>query len=368
MSSHSLLLIHPEGKCAIPAVEAITKCRLFQKNPRLANSPYSLRSQVPLPIFRQFVSALSGHTPKITSENVADLSKLSEEFGFEILSTHISEFQTSSGFHETADVTFGMQIDVLTKQAEFHNRDISEFRSRFSRDLKMWDDLMVQISLLAEDFKQLESEATLRRSRSDISAPTIKLKSTRSSAISTLPSAPNRTFNSTIISEFPRIFAEFEGKRFSLLWRGSRDGFSASEFHRRCDGHANTLTVILDTNGNIFGGFTPVEWDSRSSSPWHKVDYSLKSFLFSLKNPQNIQAKRFALKPTERHYAILCSSGWGPHFFDIAVSNKSNLNSNSYSRNFGSSYNNDTGIHGFRFFTGSEDFKVKEIEVFKITN
>jgi GTPase SAR1 family protein len=27
-----------------------------------------------------------------------------------------------------------------------------------------------------------------------------------------------------------------------LLWRGSRDGFRSRDFHRRCDGHANTLT------------------------------------------------------------------------------------------------------------------------------
>jgi hypothetical protein len=62
-----------------------------------------------------------------------------------------------------------------------------------------------------------------------------------------------------IVAHFPDIFAEFRGKRLSLLWRGGRDGFGARDFHRRCDGHANTLTLILDTKGNTFGGFTPVE-------------------------------------------------------------------------------------------------------------
>jgi hypothetical protein len=106
-----------------------------------------------------------------------------------------------------------------------------------------------------------------------------------------------------IISEFPDIFTEFRGKHFELLWRGSRDGFEGQEFHRRCDDHANTLTGILDTEGNIFGGFTPVEWESRvlkgnrgftpvewESRVWNrrhrdesnlmKADDSLKSFLF----------------------------------------------------------------------------------------
>jgi hypothetical protein len=108
---------------------------------------------------------------------------------------------------------------------------------------------------------------------------------------------------SLIISDFPAIFAEFRWRKFSLLWRGSRDGFRASDFHDRCDGHANTLTVILDTDGNIFGRFTPVEWESR---PWNgirreanncfKADTSLKSFVFTLKNPHDIPPKRFPLK------------------------------------------------------------------------
>jgi hypothetical protein len=53
----------------------------------------------------------------------------------------------------------------------------------------------------------------------------------------------------------------------------------------------------LDTNGNIFGGFTPVKWDSYTG---HKADPSLKSFLFTLKNPHNFPARRFALKAEKK--------------------------------------------------------------------
>jgi hypothetical protein len=35
------------------------------------------------------------------------------------------------------------------------------------------------------------------------------------------------------------------------------------------------LTLILDTRGNVFGAFTPVEWESGDS---HKCDASQKSF------------------------------------------------------------------------------------------
>jgi hypothetical protein len=50
----------------------------------------------------------------------------------------------------------------------------------------------------------------------------------------------------------PGISAEYRVKRFTLLWRGSRDGFGAREFHARCDGHAPTLTLIEVTKGEHF--------------------------------------------------------------------------------------------------------------------
>jgi hypothetical protein len=113
--------------------------------------------------------------------------------------------------------------------------------------------------------------------------------------------------------------------------------------------------VILDTDGNIFGGFTPVEWDSYS---YGKADPSLKSFLFTLKNPHNFPARRFALKTEKKNEAIYCHPNYGPEFNDITVSD---------TFYFGDHYINDTVLDGRTFFTGSSHFRVKEIEVFEIT-
>jgi hypothetical protein len=183
-------------------------------------------------------------------------------------------------------------------------------------------------------------------------------------------------FDSLIVSDFPEIFAEFTGKRFSLLWRGSRDGFSCREFHSRCDGHANSLTVILDTKGNVFGGFTPVEWESSTKKwlgddePLPKADDSLRSFVFTLKNPHNIPARRFALKAEEKWRAIYCDSKWGPCFGDdlgdIYVSDNCNAGTRSLT-SLGSVYTNETGVDEKTVFTGSSYFRAKEIEVFEIT-
>jgi hypothetical protein len=188
------------------------------------------------------------------------------------------------------------------------------------------------------------------------------------------PSPPIGHIDSLVVSDFPPLFEEFRMKRFNLLWRGSRDGFTAEEFHRRCDGHANTLTLILDTMGNVFGGFTPVEWEACPGGfipPHNKIDESLQSFLFSLKNPHSVPPRKFVLKEEKKQYAIYCDAKCGPAFGDcIYVSDfcsRANRSSTHIGIIYGKrTYANDTNARNF--LTGLDNFTVKEIEVFEITN
>jgi hypothetical protein len=184
-------------------------------------------------------------------------------------------------------------------------------------------------------------------------------------------------FDSAIVSEFPNLLDDFCGKDFTLLWRGSRDGFGASDFHERCDGHSHTLTLIEDTSGNIFGGFTPTawesllwNWESGDASSSIKADPSLASFLFTLKNPHDFPAHKFSLKSSRKHRAIHCYSSCGPHFWNIAVSDHCNATTHNLACFLGDddSYANDTGLDGVTVFTGSRYFRVKEIEVFEMTD
>jgi hypothetical protein len=244
------------------------------------------------------------------------------------------------------DAEAPLRISALEERWLQRDHEIAELRSRIAR---------------------LEADALQPRAAPKVSAEVSAPKG------APVPPSPPVRLDSLIVSDCLEIFAEFSGKRFSVLWRGSRDGFRAHSFHGRCDGHANTLTVILDTDGNVFGGFTPVEWESREWNGKHgrednclKADDSLKSFLFTLKNPHNIPARRFALKAEEKWAAIVCDSESGPFFWDIGVSD--NCNANSLSHTFlGLVYTNDTGLDGNAVFTGSEHFQVKEIEVFEIT-
>jgi hypothetical protein len=306
-----------------------------RKLPRLASAFQQLSS------FRDFVRAL----------NIETLALLGAEFGFRAVAAKLSAFKGSPAFRalrDSEDAEARLRIAALEERWLQRDHEIGEMRSRISR---------------------LEAEVLQLRGAPKVSAEVSAPKSA-----SVPPSPPPVRLGSLIVSDFLEIFAEFRGKRFSLLWRGSRDGFGAGDFHNRCDGHANTLTVILDTDGNIFGGFTPVEWESLEwngkygkKSNLRKADDSLRSFVFTLKNPHNIPARRFALKAEKRLESIYCDSEDCPVFGGaIAVLGDCNANTRSVTW-LGGAYTNDTGLDGTTVFTGSFHFQVKEIEVFEIT-
>ena len=48
-----------------------------------------------------------------------------------------------------------------------------------------------------------------------------------------------------------------------LLYRASRNGWAASNFHSCCDNKGPTVTVIKSGH-NIFGGYTEQHWDGKS--------------------------------------------------------------------------------------------------------
>jgi hypothetical protein len=148
-----------------------------------------------------------------------------------------------------------------------------------------------------------------------------------------------------------------------LLYRGSRDGFQASDVHSKCDNESNSVTLIETTKGFIFGGFTPIPWDSSGTN---KSDPSHTSFIFTLKNAHNISPRTFTLSNSSK--AIYCGCDYGPIFgngFNIGLRNDFTVKTNNYT-DVGGAYVNDTGQNGQEVLTGEHYFAVKEIEVFTI--
>jgi hypothetical protein len=53
-----------------------------------------------------------------------------------------------------------------------------------------------------------------------------------------------------------------EDKELECVYKGSKDGWSAIDFHRCVDGKGSGLVVALSRSGQLFGGFNPLGWRS----------------------------------------------------------------------------------------------------------
>lgn len=50
-------------------------------------------------------------------------------------------------------------------------------------------------------------------------------------------------------------------QNFTLVYRGSENGFSSAAFHKFTDGLPNTVTILKTKKGVVFGGYTPCAWE-----------------------------------------------------------------------------------------------------------
>jgi hypothetical protein len=152
-----------------------------------------------------------------------------------------------------------------------------------------------------------------------------------------------------------------------LIYSASRDGFSVSSFHSKCDNYSNTVTIIKTLSNSVFGGFTSAKWTSNGD--W---TYDPNAFIFSLRRSGNSNKERFNV--TQPTYAFYSHSSYGPTFgggHDIYVSDSSNTNENSYS-NFGYYYQLPKNItrgstEARNYLAGSYIWKTTEIEVYQVT-
>ena len=68
-------------------------------------------------------------------------------------------------------------------------------------------------------------------------------------------------------------------QRWTLCYRRSTHGASASTFHTRCDGLGPSVTVLSNSAGRLFGGYAATSWNTGNT-----YFGNASSFLFSLTN------------------------------------------------------------------------------------
>ena len=101
-------------------------------------------------------------------------------------------------------------------------------------------------------------------------------------------------------------FCRKNNQRWKLIYSAVKHGFTAADFHHRCDGKGPTITIIKSQVGNdLFGAFTQVPW---SCTRGFKKDSN--AFLFTLTNPHKLPPTKFNIREQSTDYAVY-HSGYG---------------------------------------------------------
>ena len=172
--------------------------------------------------------------------------------------------------------------------------------------------------------------------------------------------------NFFLFSKLKEIYPYNRYIRFILMYRASRDGDLAKDFHLQCDFIGPNLTFVKTKKGYIFGGFTVKNWkhlykDIKKDDPENGTQYKdEKAFGFSV-NKKKIYENGFIDEEI-----IYCNNNYGVCFnnyffkiFDECFKN-GGICGKIEESNF-------VGIDKEYEFTGGEKkFDVEEIEIFQI--
>ena len=107
-----------------------------------------------------------------------------------------------------------------------------------------------------------------------------------------------------------KLFNMVGATGMNLIYRGSRDGFLAKDFHSKCDGMNNTVVVVKPRLTNyVFGGVTTKPWDSTGN--WIE---DKNAYLFSLRRNGPTEAVKFYVNVGQEQSAIIGDPKTGPNF------------------------------------------------------
>jgi hypothetical protein len=253
---------------------------------------------------------------------------------------------------------------LLSSQNARLERLESEFQM-LQRNLERYDSHCSTI--LTHKNQPTESDPTATLARLDSFAAEIAaLKQSTSSSAPPPLSIGDLCWESRTSRTIPFFFGRFHAQHFTLLYRGSRDGFRSHDFHCRCDGRAPTITLIRTIHDSVFGGYAAVAWDSSDSM---RADATGTSFLFTLSSRGVRNEKHFPIQQGRLESAIGAYRYDGPVFgegrHDICVLDNCNTTGSNHTAG-GTVYGRDKPEAKETAQTDFEPmFTVAEIEVWQ---
>jgi hypothetical protein len=167
-------------------------------------------------------------------------------------------------------------------------------------------------------------------------------------------------------SDTTQLLSWLNGKsNWRLIYKASRDGFRASDFHYCCDNKGETVSIICTTANYLFGGYTDVSWTSTNG----QHSNSAQSFLFAFRSHSlgnsSVKTNVSSANHAVYHHSSYCCTFGAGHC--IYVADSSNTNDSSYSNwHSGQSYSFpiNVGSSNNHWLVGQQNFQTRDVEVF----
>ena len=166
---------------------------------------------------------------------------------------------------------------------------------------------------------------------------------------------------------------------WDLIYKGSRDGFTVADIQSKCNSKCNTVVIVTDTVGNVFGGFVEVPLIDKAKAERRQQGQqgvSQNGFLFSLYSASNALAKpvKASLKHNTHGQAVFYSNSDLFSFghchdkdFCLLPSMAGTINVDNVLQQRGRTYAMDAGSDGSHtIFNDVTQFAAIEVEVYTV--
>ena len=241
---------------------------------------------------------------------------------------------------------FDQQSDILKKQIsnyemriDFHDKNINSMNNTIERNMKQLDNMTI------------EFEEKMKRNNEVYVNELIKGNEKDMKKVMELKSDIIKFDEINLIEEGVKYKLSKIIREYKLLFKASKNGYKAKDFHTYCDGKDHTLTLVKTKAGRRFGGFTDQKWDQSGSNK-----SGSNGFIFSLDFKEIYYNKNSS-------YNIKGDSSYGPYFgsdFYIGDNCNSGYNSKDSSNNY---YNTNSKTYAL---AGNGDFIVEDYEVYQV--
>ena len=150
-----------------------------------------------------------------------------------------------------------------------------------------------------------------------------------------------------------RLLRQNKRTVYTLIYKATRDGDKADNFHAMCDSYNNTIVLIKTIKGRKFGGFTHEKWEGEDIN---KIDN--RAFLFSIDRQKTYDVYK-------NNEAIVCYKLNGPDFCGWQIVIHDNFLSNKQCYTGEKDVNFKTE-EDYELNGGEKYFGIEELEVFQI--